>query len=82
VADALASYVDLSVDYGSIAVPSLHLHGEYEIPQLHRHARYMADRIPGCEASEIPGAGHVSHVDNPEFVVDALREFLDRAFDG
>lgn len=79
---ALATYLDLSVDYGSITVPSLHLCGEYEIPRLHRHARHMADRIPGGEAREIPGAGHVSHIDNPEFVVDTLRAFLDGAFDG
>lgn len=76
VEDAITSYLDLVVDYESIHVPSLHLYGEYEIPRLHRHARYMADRIPHGEAREIPNAGHVSHVDNPEFVVDAIREFL------
>lgn len=76
VEDALASYLDLAVDFESMQVPSLHLYGEYEIPRLHRHARYMADRIPCGEAQKIPDAGHVSHVDNPEFVVDALREFL------
>jgi pimeloyl-ACP methyl ester carboxylesterase len=75
--DALASYHDLTVDYDAVAVPSLHLYGEYEIPWVRRHARYMTDRLPDAEVQEIPGAGHVSTVDEPEVVVDALREFLD-----
>lgn len=78
VEDAVWSYIDLAVDYESIRVPSLHLYGEYEILRLHRHARYMAEQIPRGETREIPNAGHVSHVDNPEFVVEAIRDFLDR----
>lgn len=78
---ALAAYYDVSVDYAAVAAPSLHLYGEYEIPRVRRHARYVADRIPGGEAREIPDAGHVSMVDNPGFVVDALRGFLDGALD-
>jgi len=73
---ALADYYDASVDYRSVGVPSLHCYGEYEIPRLARHARFMADRLPDGEAREIPGAGHVSMVDNPEFVVGVLRGFL------
>ncbi|WP_255197058.1 alpha/beta fold hydrolase [Halorarius litoreus] len=73
---ALATYYDVSVDYSRVAVPSLHLYGEYEIPMLRRHARFMADALPNGTAREIPDAGHVSMVDNPGFVVDALREWL------
>lgn len=77
--DALASYYDLSVEYTAIEVPSLHLHGEYEIPRVRRHARHMGYRIPRGETREVPDAGHVSFVDNPAFVVGALREFLGRS---
>jgi pimeloyl-ACP methyl ester carboxylesterase len=75
---ALSAYYDVSVEYPAVTVPSLHLYGEYEIPMLRRHARYMADTLPNGETREIPEAGHVSMVDNPGFVVDALREFLRR----
>jgi len=42
----------------------------------HPHARYMAAQLPDGVVREIPEAGHVSMVDNPGFVVNALREFL------
>ncbi len=73
---ALESYSLESIDYLSIVVPSLILYGEYEIPLIHRHAEYMEDVIPHAEAGQVPDAGHVSTVDNPEFVVSSLREFL------
>lgn len=74
--NALESYSSASIDYSSIVVPSLILHGEYEIPLIRRHASYMENVIPRAEASRIPNAGHVSTVDNPEFVVESLRGFL------
>jgi pimeloyl-ACP methyl ester carboxylesterase len=73
---ALAAYDDVTVDYAAMTVPSLHLHGEYEIAWIRRHARYMAAQLPDGVVREIPEAGHVSMVDNPGFVVNALREFL------
>jgi 3-oxoadipate enol-lactonase len=73
---ALESYSSASIDYSSIVVPSLILYGEYEIPLIRRHAKYMEKVIPHAEAGQIPNAGHVSTVDNPEFVVTSLRKFL------
>jgi pimeloyl-ACP methyl ester carboxylesterase len=73
---ALADYHDVSVDYSAVSVPSIHLYGEYEIPWVRRHARFMAETLPNGELQEIPDAGHVSMVDNPEFIVNALRAFL------
>jgi pimeloyl-ACP methyl ester carboxylesterase len=80
--DALAAYHDESVECASIEVPSLHLCGEYEIPQVRRHARYMATRVPDGEVPGVPDAGHVAFVDNPAFVVEALRRFLRRSVAG
>lgn len=74
---ALTSYDDVSLDYASVTVPSLHLYGEYEIPRMRRHARFMGERLPYGEVREIPEAGHVSMVDEPAFVIDALRAFLE-----
>lgn len=76
---ALADYYEVSIDYRSVGVPSLHCYGEYEIPRIARHARFMAERLPDGERREVPGGGHVSMVDNPEFVVETLQGFLDDA---
>ncbi|MFC7177091.1 alpha/beta fold hydrolase [Halosegnis marinus] len=76
--DAVANYYDVEVDYDAVTAPSCHLYGEYEIPQVRRHARFMAERLDG-DLRVIPDAGHVSMVDAPEFVVGALRDFLDGA---
>lgn len=74
--EMLKSYPSESVDYSAITVPALHLYGEYEIELLSRHANHMASEIPRAKARQIPNAGHSSHVDNPEFIVESLREFL------
>lgn len=74
--EAIESYPSESVDYSSISVPALILHGEYEIELIARHTSYMKKVIPRAEANQIPNAGHVSTVDNPEFVVRTLREFF------
>jgi pimeloyl-ACP methyl ester carboxylesterase len=37
----------------------------------------MCSRIPRCEGVQIvPGAGHTTALENPEFVNEALRAFL------
>ncbi|WP_049997555.1 alpha/beta fold hydrolase [Halococcus sediminicola] len=74
--DVLRSYPFESVDHSEITVPSLLLYGERESEVAAPHAEYMADAIPVAEVRRIPNAGHNSHVDNPEFVVEIIREFL------
>lgn len=80
--EALDAYSSMSIDHASIGVPSLLMYGEYEPKTAARHARFMAAEIPRAETTEIPGAGHNSHADNPEFIVESLREFLAEAFEG
>lgn len=75
--DALDDYDDRSIDYEAISVPYLYLYGEKELDTLTGHADFVAEAVPLGRAREIPNAGHHSHVDNPEFVVDTIREFLD-----
>ena len=74
--EAIESYPAEFVDYSLISVPALLLYGEYEIALISRHAKYMGNVIPHAKAVQIPNAGHVSTVDNPEFVVGSLRELL------
>lgn len=77
----VTDYTTCSIDYGAISVRALLLYGEREFDGMADHAERMADLIPDAEAREIPDAGHNSHVDNPEFVVDAIREFARRRAD-
>ncbi|HET7324889.1 MAG TPA: alpha/beta hydrolase [Halococcus sp.] len=77
--DMLTSYPAMSVDYASITIPSLLMYGERERKVAARHAKYMVSVIPDAEDRQIPNAGHNSHVDNPEFIVETLREFLTTA---
>lgn len=75
--EALADWTDPSIDYAAIPVPYLYLYGEKELDSFPAHAEYVAETAPHGRAVEIPDASHHSHVDTPEFVVDAIREFLD-----
>jgi 3-oxoadipate enol-lactonase len=68
-------YTNTPLDYDSISVPVLAMHGENE-PFVETHANYVRERLSDCATREIPDASHNSHVDNPEFITDTLREFL------
>jgi 3-oxoadipate enol-lactonase len=80
--EAVDGFRSLSIDYEDVAVPALLMYGEREFDVMADHAERMADLIPDAEAREIPEAGHNSHVDSPEFVVDAVREFVRERADG
>ncbi|QDX40901.1 alpha/beta fold hydrolase [Salarchaeum sp. JOR-1] len=73
---ALLSWGTLDTDYASIDVPALAMCGGNETARMTAHARYLASEIPDADYREIPDAGHNAHVDNPEFVRDALTDFL------
>lgn len=74
--EAVESYPSERLDYSAVTVPSLILYGEHEIPLIRRHAEFTETVIPHAEVKQIPNAGHVSTVDNPEFVIESLRELL------
>ena len=58
-----------------IKVPALVLVGEKDMPYL-RAAEYMTEFIPGAEHVVIPGAGHVSNLDNEQFFNRTVLDFL------
>jgi 3-oxoadipate enol-lactonase len=69
---------DLAAPVERLAVPTLVVTSEHDSlypPQL---ARAMAARIGGAELVEIPGAGHVSSLEQPERFNAALAAFLGR----
>lgn len=59
-----------------IDVPVMVLVGEHDRLTTPDVARGMASRIPGARFVLIPGAGHLSNLENPRAFVDALLAFL------
>ncbi len=51
--------------------------GDEDIPRPPHEMNAMAEVI-GCDAVVIPQAGHISNLDNPEFVTHQLLQWLDR----
>lgn len=45
-------------------------------------ARFLVSAIPGAVLQVIPGAGHMVIVEQPEALVDSLRQFLERGIQG
>lgn len=73
---AVASFHETEIDLSAIAVPTLVLYGEHEPVFIRRYVPKLAGEIPDAAVREVPGAGHASNLDNPEFFTTALREFL------
>ncbi len=80
------AYVDtvravFTVDYtdalGKVAVPTLILIGELDDATPLPESEYMLERIDGAALKTIPGAGHLSNIDQPEAFNAAIAEFLD-----
>jgi 3-oxoadipate enol-lactonase len=59
-----------------IALPTLVMVGDQDVATVPAKAGRIAGRIPGAKLVTIPGAGHTSSVEEPEFVNRTLAEFL------
>lgn len=68
-------YVGSTLDFEAIRTPILAMCGENE-PWIDTHATYFGQRLTACQVRQIPGASHNSHVVNPEYVHNAIIEFL------
>ena len=75
--DALAGY-DLRAELAQIRVPTLVVAGRQDVATPPVHARELVDGIADATLFEIPGAGHLAPVEQPEAVLDALRRHLSR----
>jgi pimeloyl-ACP methyl ester carboxylesterase len=58
-----------------IAVPTLLIWGELDARSPLSVARQFQETVPETELVVIPGAGHVSHLERPEQVNEAVRSF-------
>jgi pimeloyl-ACP methyl ester carboxylesterase len=59
-----------------VTVPTLILVGEYDAITPPVVAAAMSTRIPGSRVVIIPGAGHLSNLENPDAFNAAVIEFL------
>lgn len=68
---------DIRDRLGAIHVPTLVVVGSDDVPTPPSRSRDIADRIEGAALVTIPGAGHLSVLDQPERVTSELLRFFD-----
>lgn len=78
IADATARFPKSDVDLSTVTAPALVLHGEH-LPMANEETTgRLVDQLSNADPTVhvVPGSGHASNVDNPEFFTARLREFL------
>ncbi|MFH2053047.1 MAG: alpha/beta fold hydrolase [bacterium] len=73
---AMAGRTDTSASLARIAVPTLILCGELDSVTPPALSRAMHERIPGSQLALVPGAGHLSNLEDPGFFNARLLDFL------
>lgn len=63
----------------TIDVPTLVVFGESDRVVTPAYGRAVTDAIPGAEFVEVPAAGHLPHLENPEATWAAIDPFLTRS---
>jgi pimeloyl-ACP methyl ester carboxylesterase len=58
--------------FGDIQGPVRIMVGEHDSGEFKAIARFLAERLPGARAEEVPDAGHLLGLERPEVVVEAL----------
>lgn len=66
---------DGTADLEGIRVPALFMAGEFDEATPASTERFSR-LVPGAKFTMIPGSGHLSQSDNPEFLLGAVRGFL------
>src|SRR5215472_3241607 len=76
----MALRADSSDLLSSITCPTLVLAGEHDVLIPADIARDYAAKIPGAQFVVIPGAGHLSNLEQPQAFLQALNGFLQSSF--
>jgi len=74
---AMQGRTDVSASLGEIKIPTLFLCGELDPLTPPKEMREVSTKIEGSVFEIIPGAGHISPLENPKFVNGAMKKFLD-----
>jgi pimeloyl-ACP methyl ester carboxylesterase len=64
----------------NFALPVLIAVGQEDKPRPVLESYLMHDCITGSELIQIPKAGHISNLEQPEFVTEMLKNFLSRVY--
>ncbi len=75
---ALASRTDTTASLPSFRLPVLILVGEHDQTTPVEASRAMQERIQGAELHVVPGAAHMSNLENPSFFNERLMAFMSR----
>jgi pimeloyl-ACP methyl ester carboxylesterase len=75
---AIMSRTDTTSFLPKIKIPALVLSGSFDKLTPPPVMREMAEKIPGAEFAVIPGAGHMTPLENPDAVNDLIDGFLKR----
>ncbi len=73
---AMASRIDATQLLGEINVPSLLIVGQHDELSPVDQMRSIAEAMPNATLEEIPEAGHMAPMENPEAVNRAIADFL------
>jgi len=69
--------IDVTERLGEITVPCMALVGADDIAMPPAFSKVLAERLPNCRMVEIPDAGHLSNLEQPEHFNHAVEKFHD-----
>jgi 3-oxoadipate enol-lactonase len=69
---------DVTAELANITVPVLAMAGDEDAETPPEYASYIADSVAKGSYAVVPNSGHLSNLENPEFVNSAIGEFLSR----
>lgn len=72
----MAARADSTALLGQIDLPALVIVGEHDAISTAREMRKISDAIVGAPFVEVPDAGHMSPLENPQVVSAAIAQFL------
>lgn len=75
---AMAERPDSTPLLQQITCPTQVVVGELDLPTPPSDAKLMADRIPNAGLAVIPGAAHLSNLEQPDLFTDTIRTFVSR----
>ena len=75
--EAMKGRPDSLPTIGNLKVPTLVLVGEHDTPSPPNVVRVWQERIPGSRLVVIPGAGHLSNLEQPDIFNTEVSDFLD-----
>jgi pimeloyl-ACP methyl ester carboxylesterase len=74
--EACERFLANGYDVGGLTAPALVLHGSADRVVPVQNGRALAAAIPAVRYREIPAAGHLLHIEEPELVAAELSEFF------